>query len=96
MSTANVDEQIERLRKGSTLPENEVKDLCDKVSKPNGTYVVGAKGTQNCVARLVNSHSDFGLYLQHSSEMLYGYIHPYNIVVVHAFLVIVNKSKDEK
>lgn len=28
-----IDEQIERLRKGNTLPENEVKALCEKVSK---------------------------------------------------------------
>jgi hypothetical protein len=32
-STAEVDEQIERLRKGDTLAENEVKALCDKVSE---------------------------------------------------------------
>jgi hypothetical protein len=31
-STAEIDEQIERLRKGGTLAENEVKALCDKVS----------------------------------------------------------------
>lgn len=30
--TAELDEQIERLRKGDTLAENEVKALCDKVS----------------------------------------------------------------
>ena len=29
---AEIDEQIERLRKGDTLAENEVKALCDKVS----------------------------------------------------------------
>ena len=39
---AEVDEQIERLRKGNTLPENEVKVLCEKVrrnetSAPNGS-----------------------------------------------------------
>jgi hypothetical protein len=31
-ATAELDEQIERLRKGDTLPENQVKALCDKVS----------------------------------------------------------------
>ena len=31
-STADLDDQIERLRKGDTLPENQVKLLCDKVS----------------------------------------------------------------
>jgi len=31
-STSEIDEQIERLRKGDTLAENEVKALCDKVS----------------------------------------------------------------
>jgi hypothetical protein len=30
--SAELDEQIERLRKGDTLPENEVKVLCNKVS----------------------------------------------------------------
>lgn len=30
-----LDEQIERLRKGDTLAENEVKALCEKVSKPS-------------------------------------------------------------
>ena len=34
-----LDEQIERLRKGDTLPENEVKALCDKVS-----YTFGMNG----------------------------------------------------
>jgi hypothetical protein len=29
-----LDQQIERLRKGDTLAENEVKALCEKVSKP--------------------------------------------------------------
>ena len=29
---AQLDEQIERLREGGTLTENEVKVLCDKVS----------------------------------------------------------------
>jgi hypothetical protein len=31
-TTSEIDEQIERLRKGDTLAENEVKALCDKVS----------------------------------------------------------------
>lgn len=31
-SSTELDEQIERLRKGDTLAENEVKALCDKVS----------------------------------------------------------------
>jgi hypothetical protein len=31
-ATTEIDEQIERLRKGDTLPENEVKALCEKVS----------------------------------------------------------------
>lgn len=30
--TSELDEQIERLRKGGTLSENEVKALCEKVS----------------------------------------------------------------
>ena len=30
--SSDLDEQIERLRKGDTLLENEVKALCDKVS----------------------------------------------------------------
>jgi hypothetical protein len=30
-ATTEIDEQIERLRKGDTLAENEVKALCDKV-----------------------------------------------------------------
>jgi len=30
-----IDEQIERLRKGNTLPENEVKALCKKVRVKN-------------------------------------------------------------
>jgi hypothetical protein len=37
MSHTEIDEQIERLRKGDTLPENEVKALCEKVSKPMAT-----------------------------------------------------------
>lgn len=32
-ATSELDEQIERLRKGDTLAENEVKALCEKVSK---------------------------------------------------------------
>lgn len=32
---AEVEEQIERLSKGNTLPENEVKVLCEKVRKIN-------------------------------------------------------------
>ena len=31
MATTEIDEQIERLRKGDTLAENEVKALCEKV-----------------------------------------------------------------
>ena len=31
-NVTELDEQIERLRKGDTLPENEVKALCEKVS----------------------------------------------------------------
>ena len=31
-SSSEIDEQIERLRKGDTLAENEVKALCEKVS----------------------------------------------------------------
>jgi hypothetical protein len=34
---AEVEEQIERLRKGNTLPENEVKVLCEKVRRSNET-----------------------------------------------------------
>ena len=33
-ATTELDEQIEKLRKGDTLAENEVKVLCEKVSKP--------------------------------------------------------------
>lgn len=33
-SLSEIDEQIERLRKGDTLAENEVKALCEKVSQP--------------------------------------------------------------
>jgi hypothetical protein len=32
MASSELDEQIERLRKGDTLAENEVKALCEKVS----------------------------------------------------------------
>jgi hypothetical protein len=32
--STELDVQIERLRKGDTLPENQVKALCEKVSKP--------------------------------------------------------------
>jgi hypothetical protein len=31
-ASSEIDEQIERLRKGDTLAENEVKALCEKVS----------------------------------------------------------------
>lgn len=31
-ASAEIDEQIERLRKGDTLAENDVKALCEKVS----------------------------------------------------------------
>lgn len=33
MERAQVEEHIERLREGNTLTENEVKALCDKVSR---------------------------------------------------------------
>ena len=38
-ATSELDEQIERLRKGDTLPENEVKALCDKVSVCGGFFL---------------------------------------------------------
>ena len=37
--SSDLDEQIERLRKGDTLLENEVKALCDKVSNAEPHYV---------------------------------------------------------
>jgi hypothetical protein len=37
-ASAELDEQIERLRKGDTLGENEVKALCEKVRARHNTH----------------------------------------------------------
>ena len=54
---AEIDEQIERLRKGDTLAENEVKALCDKVSN-----LLEAQQAPTCC----------GLFRQDGSPFLHG------------------------
>ena len=41
-TSSELDEQIQRLRKGDTLAENEVKALCDKVSSRYPCYTPSA------------------------------------------------------
>ena len=52
---AEIEEQIERLRKGNTLPENEVKVLCEKVRK-KGTNkqhrMVRQASTSSCLIQV--------------------------------------------
>jgi len=42
-TSSELDEQIQRLRKGDTLAENEVKALCDKVSSRSPGYTPSAE-----------------------------------------------------
>jgi hypothetical protein len=56
-SHAEVDEQIERLRKGNTLPENEVRVLCEKVRRRSTKST--AKGLISYLSRQPKYHGSF-------------------------------------
>jgi hypothetical protein len=49
-ATSELDEQIERLRKGDTLAENEVKALCEKVREKRRVFM----NTFHCIREAVN------------------------------------------